>query len=163
MAGRSRRPFDEGQEALVTIVPAPPSTRTLESFGGETPPEWRASNVLLPSAALIPTNLPPPFAGLETSTTGMYRALLVDEIAAAIVREVVLTQEASRWELTSLARTCRSFSEPALDVLWESPLLWNLAQRMNADIWTIRRAEHDQDVSNGYGERLVRHDAVWQI
>jgi hypothetical protein len=88
----------------------------------------------------------------------MHRALLVDEIAAAIVREVVLNLGASKWELTSLARTCRSLSEPALDVLWESPLLWNLAQCMNADIWTICLVEHYQAVSNGYGERLVRHE-----
>jgi hypothetical protein len=89
----------------------------------------------------------------------MHRALLIEEIAAAIAQEVVDERgpyyPKCRRMLASLARTCRLLSEPALDVLWETAPLWHLAQRMSANIWTFRRVDQNREISK-YNEMLVR-------
>jgi hypothetical protein len=71
----------------------------------------------------------------------MSRALLIPEIALAVVQELGSSGEGeqppAKAVLIALARTCRALSEPALDVLWAEPQLWDLAVLMPADIWKI--------------------------
>jgi hypothetical protein len=44
-------------------------------------------------------------------------------------------------DLARLARTCRGFTELALDVLWAHPSygVWNLAQRMPQVLWKVKQ------------------------
>jgi hypothetical protein len=64
----------------------------------------------------------------------MHRALLVEDILARVVDEL------DDCANCALARTCRSFTELALDALWAdrveiSP--WELAQLMSDELWTV--------------------------
>jgi hypothetical protein len=74
----------------------------------------------------------------------MHPALHIREIAAAIASQV---DPFDKRDLASLARTCRSLSEPALDVLWKAPSAWNLALRMTRELWIVKTMT--------YGEVLV--------
>jgi hypothetical protein len=71
----------------------------------------------------------------------MSPALLIPEIALAVVQEMGSLGEGEKplvkAALIALAQTCRALSEPALDVLWAAPQLWDLAVLMPADIWKI--------------------------
>jgi hypothetical protein len=75
----------------------------------------------------------------------MHPALHIHEIADAVVS---LSQ---RPDLASLARTCRWLSEPALDVLWESPQPWDLALRMRPELWAVT-SDLDDDEEEDWSE-----------
>jgi hypothetical protein len=64
----------------------------------------------------------------------MHRALLIREIADAVVRELHLLQTRLS-DVLALAKTCRALSEPALDIIWAHPPLDALARRMSPRIW----------------------------
>ncbi|KAF8841130.1 hypothetical protein BDN67DRAFT_967624 [Paxillus ammoniavirescens] len=65
----------------------------------------------------------------------MHHCLRITEILLEIFEFVFITSETGRPDLARLARTCRSFSEPALDVLWRDqssllPLVMCFPQRI---------------------------------
>jgi hypothetical protein len=62
----------------------------------------------------------------------MHRALCIPEVVAIIVEQMW-----SMHDIVALARTCRTFTEPALNALWEEPPLWYLAKTMSENLWTI--------------------------
>jgi hypothetical protein len=78
----------------------------------------------------------------------MHRALLINELVESIIRHLVaLTPEGTYTDtatLSSLARTCRALSEPALDAMWAKPDLWNLAQTIDSDLRTVTTVEKHQ-------------------
>jgi hypothetical protein len=78
------------------------------------------------------------------------------DIAVAIIDQLDTKIAGHQRDLAVLARTCRLFSEPALNKLWEDPPAWHLAQRMPLDRWAI------QERHNGrYGwDMLVRPLAI---
>jgi hypothetical protein len=67
----------------------------------------------------------------------MHRALLLDEVLATIIQPLNPDPWEDGSDLVALAGTCRLLSEHALNVIWEAPPLWHLAQRMSDDLWTI--------------------------
>jgi hypothetical protein len=71
----------------------------------------------------------------------MHPALHIREIAAAIALQV---DRFDKRDLASLARTCRSLSEPALDVLWKAPPAWNLALRMTRELWIVKTMTYSE-------------------
>ncbi|KAH9830076.1 uncharacterized protein C8Q71DRAFT_817771 [Rhodofomes roseus] len=105
------------------------------------------------------------------------RLLGVPEILTQVAEEVE-----DKYTAASLARTCRDFCSPALDVLWRSQLgLVNIIKCMPADLWeiqgsftnhtrltlTIRRAMRpgDWDRFNVYAPRIrelcLHFDGFW--
>jgi hypothetical protein len=74
--------------------------------------------------------LPSPFP-----SSLMHRALCIPEVVTAVVQNFAMHKYDRELEdkrvLYALARTCRAFSEPALDCLWAVPDLWDLALLMN--------------------------------
>jgi hypothetical protein len=60
-----------------------------------------------------------------------HHTLLNEDTASAIL------QHCDRPTAAVLARTCRAFTETALDIVWEDPPLWELAQRMDESLWTV--------------------------
>jgi hypothetical protein len=72
----------------------------------------------------------------------MHRALLVEDILARVVDEL------GPYANCALARTCRSFTELALDALWADRveiLPWELAHLMTDELWTV----HESPVEEG--------------
>jgi hypothetical protein len=65
----------------------------------------------------------------------MHRALLIGEIAEAVVREL----QTRLADVLALAKTCRALSEPAFDSIWACPPLDALAWRMSAHIWEVAK------------------------
>jgi hypothetical protein len=64
----------------------------------------------------------------------MHRALLVEDILARVVDEL------DDCDNCALARTCRSFTELALDALWADRVEikpWELAHLMSEELWTV--------------------------
>jgi hypothetical protein len=68
----------------------------------------------------------------------MHRALLIEDIAKAILLALPSRDERLK-DLASLARSCRVLSEPALDMLWESASVWNVAQTMAEGCWQVEK------------------------
>ncbi|KAJ7614472.1 hypothetical protein FB45DRAFT_1110221 [Roridomyces roridus] len=67
-----------------------------------------------------------------------HRALCIPEIVAMICEAGVYLEDYEfNWNtLTSLARTCKAFQDPALDVLWSSQsTMMNVLKCMPGDIW----------------------------
>jgi hypothetical protein len=70
----------------------------------------------------------------------MHRTLQIPEIFASICREIPplsrgrLHRETSA-TLAALARTCKAFSGPALNILWRHPFLVDLLRCMPEDLW----------------------------
>ena len=77
----------------------------------------------------------------------MHRALQIEEVLSDIFHHFspdigILWREETIPELAALARTCRAFKEPALDILWRvlhhlSPLLWclpKISRRSDSDM-----------------------------
>jgi hypothetical protein len=65
----------------------------------------------------------------------MHRALDIEEIVESIARQIDIIMDSA--SLVSLALTSRFLSKVALDVLWEEPPLWHLAQRMSPLLWEV--------------------------
>ncbi|KAJ7153668.1 hypothetical protein C8R46DRAFT_1357078 [Mycena filopes] len=72
----------------------------------------------------------------------MHSALEIAELIGLICAEVSVSSpqwEAKR-DLNSMARACRSFSEPALDFLWKDQCgITNVLATMADDLWQIKR------------------------
>jgi hypothetical protein len=78
----------------------------------------------------------------------MHCALLIEEIVSRILDEADMK---SRW---ALARTCRSFTEPALDAIWATRTdAWALGGLMPKDLWTIDSSPGDEN--SGYPAEYV--------
>jgi hypothetical protein len=80
----------------------------------------------------------------------MHQALLVEDILVRVMDELDFHA------IGALARTCRSFTELALDVLWTDRadaswidwgeiFPWELANLMSDDLWTV----HESPVEEG--------------
>jgi hypothetical protein len=87
---------------------------------------------------------------LTTPRVLMHRALLVEDILVRVMNKL------SFHAVGALARTCRSFTELALDVLWADRaealwidrgeiFPWELAHLMSDDLWTV----HESPVEEG--------------
>jgi hypothetical protein len=65
----------------------------------------------------------------------MHRALHIQEVLGNVICRL------RDGDLARLARTCRGFTELALDVLWAHPSygVWNLAQRMPQVLWKVKQ------------------------
>ncbi|KAH7914045.1 hypothetical protein BJ138DRAFT_1177552 [Hygrophoropsis aurantiaca] len=71
----------------------------------------------------------------------MHPALLIGEIQLCIFNQI-----SEKYTLFALARTCKAFTEAALDVLWrDSDSFVRLIQCMPQDLWTVER------VGNSWG------------
>jgi hypothetical protein len=120
------------------------------------------------TSALLGPGRPP------STERAMHRALRIPEIVRAIAGE--LSQpgpDAAGYNpaqsLAALARACRAFSEPALDLLWERPALWNLATLMREELWTVVETEYEREDFDedepalGVRRTLVSRGACMQI
>jgi hypothetical protein len=78
----------------------------------------------------------------------MHCALRLEEIYARVVQCLASDMEKDEKEplaaLAALARTCRAFSDLALDIVWQAPPLLALAQRMDDSVWYMveEKTEH---------------------
>ena len=78
------------------------------------------------------------------------RVLYVEEILNEIFSQLrfqSLGDRLPRWEVAALARTCRAFKEPALDILWEvlpdlTPLVRCLPEASSVDSIGVRSFKH---------------------
>ncbi|KAJ7647975.1 hypothetical protein FB45DRAFT_782951 [Roridomyces roridus] len=76
----------------------------------------------------------------------MHRALRIPELVDLIFEAFACTQPRRNKTLASLARTCRDFREPALDVLWrEQTTLSNLLRLLPSHLWKIHRLPEDNN------------------
>jgi hypothetical protein len=64
----------------------------------------------------------------------MHQALGIPEVVTYIVKEV---EAAGLRDVAALARVSRVFSDPALDVLWAEPPIWDLAMLMDDDVMAV--------------------------
>jgi hypothetical protein len=69
----------------------------------------------------------------------MHRALAVSEICGLIVRALGPKDADNLNTLVALAQTCQTLSEHALDVLWEAPDAWRLAQCMPKELCVMHK------------------------
>jgi hypothetical protein len=75
----------------------------------------------------------------RAKTIHMHNALLIEDIIKVIVAALASQQEGLR-DLASLSRSCRVLSKPALDRIWESATVWNVARTMTEGSWKIEKA-----------------------
>jgi hypothetical protein len=71
----------------------------------------------------------------------MHRALLVEDILARVVNEL------DPYDNCTLARTCHSFTELALDAAWADRveiLPWELAHLMSDELWTVSESPAEE-------------------
>jgi hypothetical protein len=87
----------------------------------------------------------------STLHTKMNHALRLEEI----VTEIVSLCDAH--SLVTLARTCRAFSEAAMDKIWEDPPIWQLAQLMCRNLWMIIETPVQTRRTSGAYKTLVSH------
>ncbi|KAH9834058.1 uncharacterized protein C8Q71DRAFT_770787 [Rhodofomes roseus] len=73
----------------------------------------------------------------------MHRALAIPELLLSIVKEAVNQRSFFEWStLVAFALTCRTFLEPALDVIWRKQNgLGHLVECLPRDLWTISPGE----------------------
>jgi sarcosine oxidase gamma subunit len=73
----------------------------------------------------------------------MHRALAVSEICGLVV-QALGPKDADNWgTLVALARTCQTLSKHALDVLWQAPDAWLLAQCMPTELCVMHKEAID--------------------
>jgi hypothetical protein len=116
-----------------------------------------ACHLLSPSSAksLLSRYIAPGGIPAATSQSRMPCPLNGD-IAVAIIDQLSTNIAEHHRALAVLARTCRLFSEPALNMLWENPPAWNLALRMPQSMWSIQEGFWDHTlVSNGFINNLI--------
>jgi hypothetical protein len=82
----------------------------------------------------------------------MHRALLLEEIIEVVVAQL----DHERSSLGALACTNRVFSRHALDILWRSPPLWQLAERMDSGVRTYEEDIHAENSTLVTTRILVR-------
>jgi hypothetical protein len=68
----------------------------------------------------------------------MHRALELGDVLDSIFSFLCIDNRRDFAALTVLARTCCAFSDRALDLIWADAPPWYLAQRMDADLWSIK-------------------------
>jgi hypothetical protein len=89
----------------------------------------------------------------------MHRALLINEVVEGIIKHLVTRTSGGTHNdtatLSSLARTCYALSESALDMIWVTPHLWNLAHTMDRDLRMVTTVERHQEL-----EQWVRIEVV---
>jgi hypothetical protein len=70
----------------------------------------------------------------------MHRVFYMQEFVEKIMDE--LDVSGGQKDLARLARTCRLFTDPALNRLWASPDdgAWHLTQRMSETLWKIEKS-----------------------
>jgi hypothetical protein len=75
----------------------------------------------------------------------MHPVFCLPEVVSLVVGELSMDDPEDVADLLSLATTSRVFSEAAFDVIWDEVSIWNLAQRMDASLWTIAKIGEHQD------------------
>jgi hypothetical protein len=73
----------------------------------------------------------------------MHRALELGEVLDSIFSFLCINHRCDFAALTVLARTCCAFSDRALDLIWADAPPWYMAQRMDADLWIIKKETVD--------------------
>lgn len=88
----------------------------------------------------------------------MHSCLLLNEILSVIFEHFFVTADAST--LAALARTCHTFTEPALDVLWrELATLSPLLQCLSSDLWVLQKGKQSGRKELCFRKPLL--DADW--
>ncbi|KAI0076369.1 hypothetical protein K474DRAFT_1663028 [Panus rudis PR-1116 ss-1] len=90
----------------------------------------------------------------SSSTSSMHRCIQVDEILRVIIHFVspsiprtVGQLEARNKSFLSLALTCRTFRDPAIDALWETQYgIWNLVKHFPEDLYKVSTTEENHHV-----------------
>ncbi|KAJ6575746.1 hypothetical protein DFH09DRAFT_1455163 [Mycena vulgaris] len=113
------------------------------------------------------------FLGLSTQIAAMHRALHVPEIVAMICREIIPSNESGLWRsgwsssdtlatLATTARICKTFSGPALDLLWMNQLtLKPLLNCTPEDVWAEPDSDDDEEEDNRMGLARAVLPADW--
>jgi hypothetical protein len=78
----------------------------------------------------------------------MHPALYLDEVISDIT--ICFCPEDDKDVLQALTVTNRALSEAALDVIWANISIWNLAQRMEASLWTIIKTSEEENMEQNY-------------
>jgi hypothetical protein len=110
------------------------SFRDAEAVGDGDEHRRRASS---PSSRLLPL-------ALEMSS-----CLALPEIASAVVQN--LSSRSDKATLHALTTTNRALCEASLDVLWEEPKVWHLAQLMRSSIWYLETGVEEVESWDDYG------------
>jgi hypothetical protein len=79
----------------------------------------------------------------------MSGCLAIPEIASAVVQN--LSSRPDKATLYALTATNRALCEASLDVLWEEPKVWHLAQLMNSSIWYLETGFEEVENWDDYG------------
>jgi hypothetical protein len=79
----------------------------------------------------------------------MSGCLALPEIASAVVQN--LSSRSDKATLYALTATNRALCEASLDVLWEEPKVWHLAQLMNSSIWYLETGFEEVENWDDYG------------
>jgi hypothetical protein len=87
----------------------------------------------------------------------MHRALGIQDVVTWIVKEV---EAAGLRDVVALARVSRVFSEPALDVLWAEPPIWDLAMLMDDDVMAVLNETRTMYNNPDYRHTWVEHTVV---
>ncbi|KAJ7082299.1 hypothetical protein C8R44DRAFT_753785 [Mycena epipterygia] len=70
----------------------------------------------------------------------MHRCLKIPELVETIFSNLTTGFEGDGKVLAALARTCRTFHDPALDILWKEPNdLMNILRCLPSDVFTVKR------------------------
>jgi hypothetical protein len=78
----------------------------------------------------------------------MHPALYLEEVISDITK--CFCPEDDKDVLQALIVTNRALSEAALDVIWANVSIWNLAQRMEASLWTIIKTSEEENMEQNY-------------
>jgi hypothetical protein len=93
----------------------------------------------------------------------MHRALFVSEIVERICfflgSEVIHYYDSVLMPILAvLARTCRAFNEPAVDLIWAKASPWHLTLRMDAEICSIE--EHRLGADGAHTKTRLVSDSI---
>lgn len=62
--------------------------------------------------------------------------------------ECILRETTSLPDMCRLARTCRTFTEPALNIVWKKlPDIYPLIRCLPVDAWYLKRINNDDDLT----------------
>jgi hypothetical protein len=87
----------------------------------------------------------------------MHPALCLEHVVANIVEAFWLDDDDVA-SLLALATTSRVFSDAALDAIWADVGAWDLAQRMDAAVWTVVKSEDERFEYHELVSRLMYTD-----
>jgi hypothetical protein len=88
----------------------------------------------------------------------MHRALAIPEVLRLIMHQKKGISD--RPDVLALTRVSRAFSEPALDLLWEAPPLWNLAVLMDARLCHETVVKRTEYLGGTYEALITVHSVV---